>query len=93
MKTELNNITILITILGIVSIVGLILNNEMIVTTVIGGLIGYLSKDVNINLEKTEKENKTPYTVEYTNNTSQLGYRESLEEKTTDNIGEGDDTA
>ena len=82
MKTELNNITILITILGIVSIVGLILNNEMIVTTVIGGLIGYLSKDVNINLEKTE--NKTPYKVEYTNNTSNLGYT---------NNGDEDDTA
>ena len=82
MKTELNNITILITILGIVSIVGLILNNEMIVTTVIGGLIGYLSKDVNINLEKTEKEKENE--VEYTNNTSNLGYT---------NNGDEDDTA
>ena len=53
---ELNNITILIAGLIIVSIVGLIYKNELIVTTVIGGLIGYLSKDVNIQVTDAEKK-------------------------------------
>lgn len=74
---ELNNITILITILGIVSVVGLIVGNEMIVTTVIGGLIGYLSKDVNIHLgtddqKKNETSTSSSSTDAYTLNSSTL---------------------
>lgn len=45
---DLNNKTILITGLIIVSIVGLVFKNDYIVTTVIGGLLGYLSKDLII---------------------------------------------
>lgn len=52
---ELNNITILIAGLIGISIVGLIYKNELIVTTVVGGLIGYLSKDVNIQVTDAEK--------------------------------------
>ena len=80
MNTELNNITILISGLIIVSIAALFMKNEYIATTVIGGLIGYLSKDVNINLEEGKKEeNKTSTNITFTPNTSNLGYQNNTE--------------
>jgi hypothetical protein len=45
MNFQLNNNTILIIGLIIISIVSLIYNNEYIATTVIGALAGFLAKD------------------------------------------------
>lgn len=76
---ELNNITILILGLVIVSIVGLIYHNELIVTTVIGGLIGYLSKDVNLNVNGPGNGDVVTYTKDVSDNTSKIGFSEDDE--------------